>query len=465
MRCSPFRGVSLTHRQVRESLSRNVRVGVVHSQEGTLYTTHTAIIWKVLPRRAVVCAIFVLVGSTACAETAHVDRQAFQFEEPHIEFSNQFSGARLSGCTRVSAGRYRLVVRPENMPVNNSAWYAFQVRSQQPRTIEVEMVYAAGVHRYVPKISRDGETWKSLDAKSFHSGRRQLTMTLEVGPQPLWIAAQELVTLARVDDWMGELAKRPFVEKRQIGSSVQGRPICKLDVGDTTKSNYIFIMARQHPPEVTGALGMMRFVETLCGDSETAARFRQHFKTVVVPLANPDGVEQGHWRYNASGVDLNRDWKDFAQPETQALRDELLEIDRQGQLYLFLDFHSTYQDMFYTHADSPRIQLTGFTQNWLTRLRRRFPDYEVCRQTCLETKNTSRSWVYRNFSIPAITYEFGDQAQRQHIRRIASGSAEEMMRLLLVAAISPPQKTPVVAEGPAGSDSPVRKATPVVAGQ
>jgi hypothetical protein len=32
--------------------------------------------------------------------------------------------------------------------------------------------------------------------------------------------------------------------------------------------------------------------------------------------ANPDGVDKGHWRLNDGGVDLNRDWGPFTQPET-----------------------------------------------------------------------------------------------------------------------------------------------------
>ena len=30
---------------------------------------------------------------------------------------------------------------------------------------------------------------------------------------------------------------------------------------------------------------------------------------------NPDGVDLGHWRHNANGVDLNRDWSYYNQPE------------------------------------------------------------------------------------------------------------------------------------------------------
>ena len=38
---------------------------------------------------------------------------------------------------------------------------------------------------------------------------------------------------------------------------------------------------------------------------------------IVYPLMNPDGVDEGHWRHNTGGIDLNRDWAHYNQPETR----------------------------------------------------------------------------------------------------------------------------------------------------
>lgn len=61
----------------------------------------------------------------------------------------------------------------------------------------------------------------------------------------------------------------------------------------------------------------------MIGDSELAMEFRKHFVIKAFPMLNPDGVVNGHWRHNAMGVDLNRDWQNFNQPETRAVRDAL----------------------------------------------------------------------------------------------------------------------------------------------
>ena len=37
-------------------------------------------------------------------------------------------------------------------------------------------------------------------------------------------------------------------------------------------------------------------------------------------MPNPDGVDSGYWRHNSNGVDLNRDWIEFTQPETKAIK-------------------------------------------------------------------------------------------------------------------------------------------------
>ena len=99
---------------------------------------------------------------------------------------------------------------------------------------------------------------------------------------------------------------------------------------------------------------------------------------------------------------------------------------------MFLDFHSTYEDVFYTQPESADGNSAGFTENWLAAIDARFPDYEVRRDGGHGVDSpTSKNWVHRTFGIPAITYEFGDETDRALIRKIASGAAEEMMRLML----------------------------------
>ena len=58
------------------------------------------------------------------------------------------------------------------------------------------------------------------------------------------------------------------------------------------------MIGRQHPPEVTGAIAMHSFIDTVLADTDLARQFRDRFKLAIVPLMNPDGVAAGHWRHN-----------------------------------------------------------------------------------------------------------------------------------------------------------------------
>ena len=43
--------------------------------------------------------------------------------------------------------------------------------------------------------------------------------------------------------------------------------------------------------------------------------FLTKYRILAFPIMNPDGVDLGHWRHNAGGIDLNRDWSKYHQPE------------------------------------------------------------------------------------------------------------------------------------------------------
>jgi murein tripeptide amidase MpaA len=380
-----------------------------------------------------------MLAIAACLNAQEVPlpaRQVIEFGEPGVSFDNRFAGARLDDCSQEDEAEFRVLIRPEKTPINNSAWYAFRVRSAGARTITVRLSYEGGTHRYHPKISRDGVHWTVLGPDAYTRGenRREATLRLDVGPEPLWVAGQELVTSEDLNAWGEQIARRPFVRRELLGRSLLGKPIYKLRITGAKEPGYVFIIGRQHPPEVTGSLGLMHFVETLVADTDLARQFRARFDVIVVPLVNPDGVDHGLWRSNQNGIDLNRDWDRFTQPETRALRDGLLHFTSPGgpRLYLFLDFHSTHHDVFYTQPDSAKTFPEGFTRKWLEAIQARFPDYQLRRGASVGGKSkTSKRWGYQVLGVPAITYEFGDDTDRELLARITRGAAEEMMRLLL----------------------------------
>ncbi|MEE3373341.1 MAG: M14 family zinc carboxypeptidase [Planctomycetota bacterium] len=364
-------------------------------------------------------------------------QQIWRFESDTVQITNAFPGGRLNDCQRVAPFEYRLLIRPENQPVNNSAWYAFRIDARAAVTLTVHLAYEGGRHRYYPHLSPDGRAWKLIAKERYahHREQESATLTLAVAAQQaLWVAGGEMIGVAELDAWCQRLAERSFVQRSQAGQSIGGRPLELLTIGNRGAGNLVFLISRQHPPEVTGTMALKAFVGRLCADQPLAKQFRAKFATVVAPMVNPDGVTQGHWRHNNNGVDLNRDWRLFAQPETRQVRDALLKcLARPGaRPFLFLDFHSTHRNLFYTQADRHETFPSNFTRRWLAGLRQQFPDYQFRRQGSHNPRGgTSKSWAYEQFGIPAITYEVGDRTRPALVERFAQGAAQEAMKLLL----------------------------------
>ncbi len=73
-------------------------------------------------------------------------------------------------------------------------------------------------------------------------------------------------------------------------------------------------------------------------------------------------------------------------------------------------------------------------KNWLNNLQNRLPEYHVnIIDTLSKTSSpTSDRWIQKTFNAPAVTYEVGDETNRQLIKKVAQTAAEELMRLLLL---------------------------------
>jgi cytosolic carboxypeptidase protein 6 len=366
-----------------------------------------------------------------------------------ITFDNDFEGARLNGITQDDDTLYTAIIAAENYPINPSPWYAFKVTSKTPRTIWVHLTYLNAKHRYFPKISRDGKTWQNVDSLDCRLEKGQAKtgtfqenalsesafVRIKVDENPLWVAAQEVMTSQTVNAWSEGLIKNSFVSREIIGKSPQNRPFHCLRIGeDKTDTKIMVVIGRLHPPEVTGQLALQSFVESLCVDSETAQKFRKEYTVFVVPMMNPDGVDNGHWRHNSNGIDLNRDWADFNQKETQIVRDFLIKKinGTERKLYFGIDFHSTWDDIFYTNTTDKPTNMDGLIKRWFAELEQAIPDYKVnARGSKITPGVISKAFFNREFNAEALVYEVGDNTSRSFTELKSRTAAEKLMLLAL----------------------------------
>lgn len=359
-------------------------------------------------------------------------------ENDFARLDADFEGARMSECV-AKRKHFEIRIDPENMPINPSPWYAFRVTPKQPGDLKIIMRYGEAAHRYRPKRSEDATRWKLIDPDRVSERRKgkKVTLHLEMEEEAFLIAAQELLLAGAYSKWTEEIAERASLDVVEIGASVEGRPIVAMtSAPGTARDNkeYVLFVGRQHPPELTGAFAMLTFLETVFSDTALANEFRARFHVIAVPLMNPDGVARGHWRHNVNGVDLNRDWGPFTQPETQAVKGLLDAIaeDANSELRLMLDFHSTNRNVFYVQPDEDETIPPNFVGTWLDGARGRMEAYEFERADRHQSDlATSKNYIYGRFGAPGITYEMGDQTDRRLIRASAVIFAEEMMKTLL----------------------------------
>lgn len=349
----------------------------------------------------------------------------------------QFEGGAFHRCD-VRDGKFVITIRPEDSKVEvPMPWYAFRASPKRKGEAIVLMGFVdADADRFWPKVSLDGINWQRLpdQAVAVSENKQRLALRIPLAEAPVWIASQRLLTTGFYDTWTLSLARRPDVAVRVLGRSINGRPISVAETRPKTQG--VLFIGRQHPPEVTGALTMQAFVDTVLADTELAGAFRDTFTVITVPLVNPDGVADGHWRHNAGKTDLNRDWGPFRQPETQSVRDLLADLAGRGiALRLMLDFHATRlteTHLFYTQRpEDGDGSAHGFAAGWFERVRIRQPDLEFIHRPSKSESANAKNYFFDAYGIPSITYETGDETDPNWIAAAAPIFAEEMMRTLL----------------------------------
>ena len=143
------------------------------------------------------------------------------------------------------------------------------------------------------------------------------------------------------DELVAELkkqdAKQPAMELEVIGQSVKGRDLHLAKYISDPDNPTILYLTQQHGNEQLTTEGALEFIKHL-GTGKTKGVL-DGVNILVVPMLNPDGAmgdvnfplddyiasgERHLTRYNARGVDLNRDHVTKYQPEIQALHNNVM---------------------------------------------------------------------------------------------------------------------------------------------
>ena len=352
-----------------------------------------------------------------------------------VKIDFNFSGSGNLSCEVIKSDYLKIFINPElDDSINPSPWFAFR-KSEHSKSIKLALDYKNYHHRYHPKISIDKKSWNKIDEANISKIENGKVIVIDFSPssQKNYVASQELITNFWYNKWYNELENSGRVRREVIGFSVLKNPIPMFFVEKNINNPYILILGRQHPPEVTGAFAMRGFINQLLNKNSLSDSFLKNYNILFVPLMNPDGVMNGYWRYNENKKDLNRDWGIFIQPETDAVNKKLTEL-KNKKLALFIDFHSTFKNLFYISDIAEESPLKNFLKDWLLDSRKSLSEanykYEII-NSLNKDNGVSKNYIYNKYKIPSVTYEVSDNEDRDVIQQSSSILAINLMELLL----------------------------------
>lgn len=313
--------------------------------------------------------------------------------------------------------------------INPSPWFAFRIHSDRAGQRAIVLDYTDYKHRYSPEISADGRDWRALPESqiAISEDETRATLTLDLAAGDLWVAGQPLVTSREQVEWTRRQVRPAGFSEVTYGESLQGRPLIGFLGGNQASDQMVVALTRQHPPETTGQDAFRGFVTRLTdADTPAIVGFLGRHKILLAPMPNPDGVDGGHWRLNRGGIDLNRDWGPFTQPESRALSEWIKRESEGRQVIAFMDFHSTNRDVIYApplDAPSPTIDFLPFLEQRLNEQLSAPPQWSYAHN---ENGGTSKGWALEALNAPGITVELWDETWQDDAKRIGVIAADAL---------------------------------------
>lgn len=146
-------------------------------------------------------------------------------------------------------------------------------------------------------------------------------------------------SVAGYDDVVKELDRiertsKGLVTVDSAGQSGEGRELLYATVGDGP--TVFWLHARIHGNELHSTDATLHMLKYLTSGAPDAKLIRENLTVVVIPMYNPDGAEANiRGSTTPNRIDLNRDWENFAQPESRAFWRLFTEVEPN----LALDLH------------------------------------------------------------------------------------------------------------------------------
>jgi murein tripeptide amidase MpaA len=300
-----------------------------------------------------------------------------------IKISQNFDSGAIEVLRADSAANIELNLRKDSH-ADIHQWFHFRLQGARGEAVSMRILnagqatYAKGFEDYHAVASYDGETWFRVPT-SFDGQ----VMTIKHTPHndSVYYAYFEPYSWERHLRLLGEVAENPIARVLDIGSTVDGRDMNLVVIGEPEAEKKIWFIARQHPGESMAEWYIEGLIDSLLDDANPVARkLLQRCCFYIVPNMNPDGSVRGNLRTNAAGANLNREWMTPSlerSPEVLCVKQKIHETG----VDMFFDIHGD-EALPYNFVAGNEM-LENFTpeqmarqKNFIERYKQSSPDFQ-----------------------------------------------------------------------------------------
>nr|WP_315481240.1 M14-type cytosolic carboxypeptidase [uncultured Undibacterium sp.] len=258
-----------------------------------------------------------------------------------IKISQNFDAGAIEVISTLNVENIELNLRKDSN-ADFTQWFYFRLQGarDQDATMRIlnagDATYPDGWMNYRAVASYDRENWFRVETE--FDGK---VMTIKHTPETdsVYYAYFEPYSWERHLALLGSVAQSEQVRVEDLGSTVDGRDLNVVVVGNPSAEKKVWIIARQHPGETMAEWLVEGTLNALLDLSNPIARaILDKAVLYVVPNMNPDGSVRGNLRTNAAGANLNREWMTPSietSPEVYYVKKKIEEVGCD----LFLDIH------------------------------------------------------------------------------------------------------------------------------
>ena len=282
-----------------------------------------------------------------------------------IKISHQFDAGAVEVLRAENPQAIELNLRKDSH-ADFAQWFYFRLQGARDQACTMRVMnasqatYPQGWENYQAVASYDREHW--FRAPTSYDGK-VLTVTHTPECDSVYYAYFEPYSWERHLQLLGRAENSPLVRVEDIGSTVEGRDMNVVVVGNPAAAKKVWVIARQHPGESMAEWFVEGMVDALIDPFNPVARqVLQQAVFYIVPNMNPDGSVHGNLRTNAAGANLNREWVSPSMetsPEVFVVRNRIHE----SGCDVFLDIHGD-EALPYVFVAGCEM-LEGFTEQQL----------------------------------------------------------------------------------------------------